>query len=149
MIMESGNKAPSSDEVEITGLFARYARYVDARDVERVMACFTSDAHLSFNGGAAVADGEEEMTAFWNKLFGGTVLGQASTHIMANLVIDLDGDRATAGSQGVAYIYNEGTVFARGITYDDRLVRTSDGWRLSSREHNAQWQFEAPGKALP
>lgn len=147
--MESGNKAPSSDEVQISSLMSRYARFVDARDIERVMACFTADAHLSFNGGAAVADGEEAMRAFWGKLFGGPVLGEASTHIMANYVIDIDGDRATAASQGVAYIYTDGTVFARGITYDDLLVRTPEGWRLSSREHNAQWQFEAPAKALP
>ena len=147
--MDASNEAPSSDWVEISRLLARYPGEVDGRNVKGVMSCFASDAHLSFNGGAAVANGETEMVAFWQRLFGGTVLGEASTHLLSNYVIDIDGDRATATSQGVAFILSDGQVRVRGITYDDVLIRTPAGWRLSSRKHNAQWQFDTPASVVP
>lgn len=113
------------------------------------MTCFTADAHLSFNGGAATADGEAELRQFWARLFEGQILGEVSTHVLTNFVIDIDGDKATASSQGVAYVLRADVVHTRGITYEDELARTADGWRLSSRIHNAQWQFEAPALPMP
>lgn len=146
--MTSSSEAPSSDWIDIHRLLSRYPREVDRRDVEAVMTCFTSDAHLSFNDGAATADGEAEMLQFWKRLFEGGVLGEASTHLLTNFVIEIDGDQATASSQGVAYILRGETVYARGITYEDELARTPDGWRLSSRKHSAQWQAETSGISM-
>lgn len=141
-LMDTQNEAPSSDWMEITSLLQRYPREVDARDLDAVMSCFTPDAHLSFNGGTATADGEAAMWQFWHRLFSGDALGQTSTHLVSNVVIDINGDRATATLQGVAFILNNQHMRVRGLTYHNELVRTTAGWRLSSMKHSAQWNFE-------
>jgi SnoaL-like protein len=54
---------------------------------------------------------------------------------MANPVIDVDGDRATARSYVDAWITSKdglSGINAIGF-YDDELVRTFDGWRIARR----------------
>ena len=58
-------------------------------------------------------------------------------HLIANHIIDVDGDRATCRYASLGYLRNaEGKPFLNGIQYDYEFVRTSDGWRVVSRSQN-------------
>jgi len=68
-------------------------------------------------------------------------------HVLGQSIITLDGDRAEAESNAVAYLVMAGMprrVLVRGLRYLDRFVRTPAGWRIADRRHNLDWMFEAP-----
>jgi hypothetical protein len=60
-----------------------------------------------------------------------------SQHIVVNKTVVIDGDRATARSAVFDPMglpdRNGLLVFFEGAYYDDKLVRTPDGWRISER----------------
>jgi 3-phenylpropionate/cinnamic acid dioxygenase small subunit len=54
----------------------------------------------------------------------------ATSHMLTNLVITLDGDNATVVAHMVAIHYFEGEVQELGGFYTHSLRRTEDGWRI-------------------
>ena len=142
-----------ADRAELIDLVSRYAAAVDRRDIEQVVACFTDDAHVEFDGGAEVVDGRPALEAFFEAAFRRPRMGTtgASTHLMSNVLVDVDGDLAHAETQAVAYLASDSrqTVIVRGLRYSDDCVRGDDGWRVRRRVHRALWQAEIPGAPLP
>jgi len=125
----------------------RYARALDDRDVEGVVAYFTRDADVAVEGA------EEPITdlrAFFAGLAGeGKLnLGEVSTHVMANVLVELDGDRATAQTDGVVHLLRGGIVLVRGVRYSDVCACTGAGWLIARRRHQALWQFNVPAAAV-
>ena len=59
---------------------------------------------------------------------------KTTRHWCNNLLIELDGDRATAGCYIIAMSINQlpATIIRSGI-YKDRLVKTEAGWKYQSR----------------
>src|SRR5437867_4075910 len=95
-----------SDHQQITDLIYRYAHLVDARDIDGVVACFTEDVHAEYNHGAVVVNGRDAFRRWFREALTGPVLGpgSASTHVMSNVLIDLDGDTAHVETSAVAYL---------------------------------------------
>ena len=65
-------------------------------------------------------------------------------HLMANIEVVLDGDRATARTmvtnpQGAATREGPPHFFYVGGRYDDEFVRTPDGWRIACRVETLLW----------
>ena len=58
-------------------------------------------------------------------------------HHITNPLIEVDGDAATARSYFTVYS-NNGPDHAG--TYNDRLVRTVEGWRFAHRQVRIDWQ---------
>jgi uncharacterized protein (TIGR02246 family) len=139
-----------SDRDEIVEIVAQYAHTVDGRDIEGIVALFTPDGRIDFEGGESSGDGHDGIRASFQAAFARPVLARpaTSTHLMANTVVTVDGDTAHAETQGVAYLASPatGTVTTRGLTYSDDLRRTADGWRIAHRVHRSIWQTEAPGQ---
>jgi hypothetical protein len=54
-----------------------------------------------------------------------------------------------ADTFAVAYLVDrpdpDGMVIVRGIRYRDRLERRGDRWKIVSRLHSSQWQYEVAG----
>lgn len=139
-----------SDREDILELVARYAHTVDDRDVAGIVALFTADGRIDFEGGATSGEGHDGIRAAFEQAFATPVLAPpaTSTHLMANTIVSLDGDVAHAETQAVAYLAApiNGTVVIRGLRYSDDLVRTTEGWRIAHRVHRSIWQAEAPGQ---
>jgi ketosteroid isomerase-like protein len=139
----------TADASAVTELQYRYARAVDGRDVDGIVACFTDDAVVAFNDGEVVTSGAAQLRDFFQDAFQGVLLGAdgASTHLMGNVLVTVDGDVAASETQAVAYLASDARpeVVVRGLRYTDTCVRGDDGgWRIRYRTHAAIWQAEMP-----
>ena len=69
-------------------------------------------------------------------------------HVVGSIAIDLDGDAASAQSYTVVHFVRPAPggheVVHRGLRYDDRLVRTPEGWRIHERIHQVLWSTTEP-----
>jgi 3-phenylpropionate/cinnamic acid dioxygenase small subunit len=127
-----------ADRLEISDLLNRYADAVDRRDWEQWATCFTPDAKIDYSasGGASGDLGEvRQWLSDTMKLFAMT------QHFVTNSQVDINGDEAT----GRAYFYNPMTMTGAdggtdflivGGYYNDRFVRTPDGWRIADRRED-------------
>jgi hypothetical protein len=133
----------TEDRVEIVELLVRYAHCCDDRDFAGAGACFTPDAQAEYSG-VRLPRGVEHIVAHLQPL-ANLALTQ---HMVGSVSVRLDGDAATARSYAVAHLVRATAdghdVVHRGLCYDDRLVRTSDGWRISDRRHRVLWSTSAP-----
>jgi uncharacterized protein (TIGR02246 family) len=139
-----------SDRDEILELMARYAHFVDDRDLDGIVALFTPDGQIDFEGGQSSGVSHDGIRRAYAAAFAQPVLARpsTSTHLMSNTILTLDGDHARAETEAVAYLADASTgkVVTRGLRYSDDLTRTSDGWRFAHRVHRSVWQTEAPGQ---
>jgi ketosteroid isomerase-like protein len=144
--MTDGDLARLLDEAGIRDVVARYAHHVDARSIAGILECFTDDAHFESADGSVGTYGRESIRQFFETAFTSPRLAPpaASTHLMANTVIDLDGDVAHAETQAVALLASraEGLV-TRGLLYSDDFVRSPAGWRIVRRVHTCTWEEAA------
>ncbi|MEU0136883.1 nuclear transport factor 2 family protein [Streptomyces sp. NPDC006296] len=139
-----------SDRTEIHDLLTTYAFGLDRRDFARVASVFTEDAevHNVFDsylpdgekfsglttGGDAVADGARQ-------LFGNL---DATQHLLGAQSVDITDTGAKASTQIVAHHHRGGDHYHTGGTYEDDLVRTPDGWRISRRTLRISWTTGSP-----
>jgi hypothetical protein len=120
-----------ADRVEILDLLARYSSAVDRRAWEEMDDLFTPDAVLDFTATGGIAGGVARHKEFNAQVLTGFA---GSQHVMGLPVLSVEGDTAT--SRSICFnpmVVDEQHVFFVGLWYDDRLVRTADGWRFSSR----------------
>ena len=121
------------DVHEIEKLKARYADAVDGgwtgvtpHDADAVLALFTEDGAWdsgAFGGG----QGHEEIRAFMKT--GGAIMPFAFHHI-SNPQIEVEGDHATARWHAILAVTTEDQAKLHVGIYDDRMVRTCNGWRF-------------------
>lgn len=114
----------------IRDLARRYAHYVWQNELEALADLFAEDGSMDpgtrppIVGRAALLAGFREMLTA-----GSTFLPFIQQH-----VVDLDGDAAT----GACYIDLRAEVNGESMVgagwYDDRYVRTANGWRFQSRK---------------
>lgn len=126
------------DRAAIRDVLLRYAHGVDRRDLAAVASCFTPDA--SYKGSLGEGSIDVALAALRDRM------GQyASTmHLVANQLVEIDGDRATSETYAIAYHQMHGDEGRRnmavGVRYLDTLVRVADGWRICHREVRLEWQ---------
>lgn len=120
-----------SDRVEILDLLARYSSAVDRRAWDEMDDLFAPGAVLDFTATGGIAGGVADHKAFNAKVLTGFV---GSQHVMGLPVLTIGTDTAT--SRSICFnpmVVDEEHVFFVGLWYDDRLVRTADGWRFAAR----------------
>ena len=137
------------DDAEINALLARYAHLCDLRDVEGVAACFTADGRASF-AGERLAPGRAAIAAYLQPLTD-RVSTLVTQHVVGSVWILLSGDggSATARSYTTVHVVRPaagGTqeVVHRGLSYDDTIVRTAEGWLFAERVHQVLWSTTEP-----
>jgi uncharacterized protein (TIGR02246 family) len=125
----------------ITSCIARYAQALDDRDFDAVAACFTADAQVTYSG-VALAPGREAIVDYLQGLR--SLI--ASTHIMSQPVIDIEGDRARVETSGLAFLVAstdaQPVVRTRGLRYVDQFVRHDGRWLIAERVHRCDWMYE-------
>ncbi|MFC7495764.1 MULTISPECIES: nuclear transport factor 2 family protein [unclassified Nocardioides] len=129
----------AGDRPAIHELVHRYAAYVDDRDLDGVAGLFTGDAvlvvpeppdHLApvreHHGPDGVRAALEALAPFRRTL-----------HEVTGIVLDPDADAVRGRVTGAAHHYLErpdGLLdVCWRVRYDDRYVRTPDGWRFARR----------------
>jgi ketosteroid isomerase-like protein len=140
----------SDSEVRRT-LYA-YCRLLDERDLDAVISrVYLPDAVDDRKRGTPLT-GHEQIRQYFERAFE-TVA--ATAHLLSNVEVSVDGDRATAYSRVTAYHWTYGGDPARPAdfvllgSYDDELVRTAEGWRISRRVVGALGPTGLAAGALP
>lgn len=117
------------DRLAITELISSHGHLVDDGHLDRMEELFTGDVvyDLSEYGQPALCGVEAIREAAW-------ALGGANpvAHHVTNVVVTSSGDgTAHVRSKGLG-VQTDGT--CGSVTYEDTLVRTPDGWRISHRK---------------
>lgn len=111
------------DKTQIQFLQREYAARFDARDPEGFANLFTPDAEVVLPNGYKLSGHEKMLKVVRNTPPGGLHLPEAGP-------IEIEGDSATASSR---FRFEPGTGEVVTGEYEDRFVRTSDGWRFAFR----------------
>lgn len=118
------------DKDEIRELLARYCFALDADRFEEMAALFTPDGvwETAFGTGK----GRDGIVAQARSIASGERPRRA--HLTTNIVIDLDGDSATARSNWVVIMNTpNGPAIGSGGAYADRLVKLDGRWFFKHR----------------
>jgi phosphohistidine swiveling domain-containing protein/ketosteroid isomerase-like protein len=134
-----------ADKQEITEICYRYGLALDARDWAALAGLFTPDADAYYmnmppcHGYEAI---EDTVRAALTPM-------SATQHLISNVVVRLDGDRAESTCYLQAQHVKTGTEggdnFIIAGRYDDQLVRGPDGWRIRERKLTSIWTDGNPG----
>lgn len=126
----------ATDRDAIRDLLARYTYNGDRGRLDEMAACFAEDGVLEYPGHAP-----QGPVAIKASLSSGTRDPRLSfvRHHITNPLIAVDGDSANARSYFTVHS-NFGPDHSG--TYDDRLVRTAEGWRFAHRRVRIDWQAE-------
>jgi len=119
------------DRQDITDVLLRYATGIDRRDWPLFRTVFADDCELDY-GEVGSWKGVGAVTEFMQQAH---AMAGHTMHRLTNQVITVDGDTAEARTYVDALIMlgdNTSGVNAAGF-YDDELVRTDDGWRVTRR----------------
>jgi 3-phenylpropionate/cinnamic acid dioxygenase small subunit len=131
-----------ADRAEISDVIVRYGWAIDTKDWELLDTCFTSDAHVDYSSNPGGKEGPYPQIRSWlEKMMSAFPVTQ---HLMSNIDITLDGDRATVRTmvtnpQGAATREGPLHFFFVGGRYDDDFVRTADGWKIVKRVETTLW----------
>jgi 3-phenylpropionate/cinnamic acid dioxygenase small subunit len=124
-----------SDRIEIDDLLIRYTVAIDTKDWELLDMVFTPDAKVDYTTSGGIKGDYPEVRAWLAKAL---ALFDMTQHLISNSVVRIDGDTATARTM----VFNpmgrdDGkgglSLFYVGAWYDDKLVRTPEGWRITER----------------
>jgi len=124
------------DRIEIIDVFNRYATGVDRRDPAIYRSCFTDELEVDLGGGGAAQMKADEWV---ERAFVLVASFQSTQHIITNQVININGDKATGMAYLQAQHFNPESMFAVGGYYENHLVRTPKGWRISNLKLNVTW----------
>jgi SnoaL-like protein len=128
------------DHREIAQLVDQLGLWLDEKRFDEARSILTEDATAETQGGTA--RGLEAVVEQARRNHGEEV---GTQHVITNKVIDLEGDRATAGANLIATFFDPGRPSAPrrqlGERYDFEVVRTPDGWRISSVKTTPFWML--------
>jgi hypothetical protein len=133
----------------VQDVLLRYCRGVDRRDYALVRSCYHDDAydfHGSYEGGPDGFIEHLKRNARWDR----------TMHVIANQLIEVDGDVARCESYCVSYHRRDptGTEEAEdmviGLRYVDRVERRKGEWRIARRICAMEWsRVDAVGDIWP
>lgn len=137
------------DKQAIAENVLQYCRGVDRMDLELVTACYHPDA-VETHGGFT---GDPEAYAGWLRRILSRYAG--TSHLVANQLIELEGDRAWSETYGVARHWGEPpddyrVNFTSGFRFLDRFERRDGRWKVAERTAVLDWvSVEGPETRHP
>jgi hypothetical protein len=122
-----------SDRLEIQQLLVDYSTAIDQRRFDDLDAVFTADAYIDYRALGGI-DGHFPQVKAWLA----EVLPNfpAYSHMLGNLSIKFAGDTATSRVicfNPMVLDADQKQILFCGLWYDDELIRTADGWRMTRR----------------
>ena len=141
-----------ADEDEVRRTLHTYCRMLDERDLDELMRrVYLPDAVDDRKRGVPLR-GHEQIRGYFARSFEHVA---STAHMLSNVDVTIDGDRATAYSRVTAYHWTFGGEPVREAdfvvlgSYDDELVRTDEGWRIATRVVSALGQAGLSQGVLP
>ncbi len=127
------------DEQAIIDTAIRYTWALDENDWARLDDVFVPDATARL-GDDVTLEGRDSIVG---KCSGALSPLAASQHLVGNHHVVVDGDTAThrcyLQAQHVGTKDAGGGLWMVGGRYEDRMVRTDDGWRIQHRDLTVMW----------
>jgi ketosteroid isomerase-like protein len=135
-----------SDRLEIEQLLIRYCHAIDERDWDTYRSVYTDDAVID-DIGAGPSNTVDQMVEFLPQALEKVVLIQ---HAISTSRVDIDGDTATANTVCHCPVVldrgdGETEMYFQGLWYEDELVRTPAGWKISKRAERNYFHNMPPG----
>jgi 3-phenylpropionate/cinnamic acid dioxygenase small subunit len=131
----------ADDVVMITQLLNKYGHVVDARAWDRFAEIFTPDCELDYTPVHApkVCRGLDEVREYFESA------NHPAAHHVSNVWVEMVGGLHRVHSKFFAPFTRDSHTPKRwyGGDYDDVVVPTAHGWRISYRRCSARWQFTA------
>jgi 3-phenylpropionate/cinnamic acid dioxygenase small subunit len=125
------------DRAEIVDVTLRYCRALDARDYDALDDVFTPEARADL---MEELEGREAIKVRVRRALEPL---DRTQHLVGNHQVEVNGDRATCSSylqsQHVRREAEGGPNFIVAGQYEDRLVRTQEGWRIEFRRLLVWW----------
>lgn len=128
----------SRDEVEIIGIINLYAFMVDSQQWSLFDQVFCVDVMADFGGGAVW----EDRDSFKRDFVAVHTPFDSTQHMTSNHVVRVRAEQAYC----VSYVHGRfirkvegGHLFESTGWYDDLLVKTEEGWRISKRVCRSVW----------
>ncbi len=138
-----------SDRLEIDDLLTRYASAIDTREWDMLDGVFTADAELDYRSAGGIKGTYPEIKVWFAEVL---PIFNWTQHLVLNRAVVLDptdlGGSSRSGflNPNGLLIHDKPWLFTVGGYYHDRLVRTDDGWRITSRlEETLWWTNPMPG----
>jgi acyl-CoA synthetase (AMP-forming)/AMP-acid ligase II len=109
----------------------RYCRLLDQKRFDELGELLVEDCTVAYGGGAITLQGRASVTGYLHKAMGDTRI--LTSHIVSHPEIDVSGDEAGASwvLHDVVILQDAGLAIRGASYYDDRYVRTADGWRIA------------------
>jgi len=121
---------------ELRALVQRYSRAADDRDIEALAALFHPDATIQASRGAHTIDE-------WLDTMRSARSFPASMHLLADPLIELDGEQALVDTYAVVYQLGDRDTgqadLTLGIRYLDEAVRHDGEWVIRRRTARTLW----------
>lgn len=135
---------------DVINVSVRYAVALDTRDWELLRTVFTLDAIGDYGSAQGSCDGYEAIEKLCRAVLEPLT---ASQHLLGNHQVTL----TDSGANAVCYLQathldaeiTGGTTFTLGGRYDDRLVMTDRGWRITHRRLTTIWTAGNPAVIAP
>lgn len=124
-----------TDRIAIDDLLTRYATAVDTRNWDLYATCFTPDAFIDYTAAGGIKGKLPEVKQWLAEVM---PLFSMSQHVVVNRAVVVNGDTATSRAcfynpMGMSDGKGGMTLFFEGGYYNDKLVRTPEGWRIAER----------------
>ena len=109
----------------------RYCRLLDQKRFDELGELLVEDCTVAYGGGAITLQGRASVTAYLHKAMGDTRI--LTSHLVSHPEVEIHGDEATASWAlvDVVILQEAGRAIRGASYYDDRYVRTADGWRIA------------------
>lgn len=132
-----------SDRDDIIDLAVRYTWALDTKNLDDLRNVFLPDATASLRGVECTG-----VDAIISRIGGAVLRLDATQHLVGNHQVTIDGDTGThrchLQSQHVRRGADGGDNFIVGGFYEDRVVRTGNGWRIAHRLMQQTWSEGNP-----
>jgi hypothetical protein len=121
------------DRLAINDLFVRYTCAIDAGDVDTLVECFTENGSLQSPAVGEYA-GRVAIRAFARRFAAFRQKGSQLRHVISNLVVQVDGDRANASCYLIVFLTKDGKsqLLAPG-QYECELRKVNGDWLFQKR----------------
>jgi ketosteroid isomerase-like protein len=132
-----------ADTEAVRDVLHRYCRLLDARDIQRLVEGVYDVDGVDDRQRGTPRRGHQEIRQYFERSL---PMLEATAHLLMNVEIELDGDRATTRSRVMACHWFADTAQVGKArpsecvlvgTYDDQLQRLPQGWRIVHRQVGA------------